>query len=72
MRTNLGNPVYCYDMERTICDCISNKEHMDIQMFQYAVREYMRRPEKNLTRLMDYAKRMKIDSAIRTYTEVLL
>ena len=72
MQTNLGNLVRSYDMERTICDCIRHKEKMDIQMFQYASREYMRHPKKNLARLMDYAKKMKIESAIRMYTEVLL
>jgi len=59
-------------MERTICDCICHKEKMDIQMFQYAIREYMRHPEKNLARLMDYAQKMKIESAVRIYAEMLL
>ena len=72
MRTNLGNPVRSYDMERTICDCICHKEKMDIQMFQYAIREYMRHPKKNLAILMDYAKKMRIEPAVRTYTEMLL
>ena len=71
VQTTFGNLVRSYDMERTICDCIRHKEKMDIQMFQYAIREYMRHPKKNLARLMDYAKRMKLESDVRTYTEVL-
>ncbi|MCM1184151.1 MAG: abortive phage infection protein [Roseburia sp.] len=72
VRTNAGNPVMVFDMERTICDIISCKDDMDIQIFQYAMKEYMARKEKNLGNLMDYAKKIRVESAVRLYTEVML
>ena len=72
IQTNFGNIIRAYDMERTICDVIRYKEAMDVQVFQYAMKEYMGSANKNLNHLMTYAKKLHIESAIRTYTEVML
>jgi len=70
--TGFGNKVRVYDKERTICDILRYKESMDIQIFQYAMKEYMGGEQKNLNRLMAYAKKFQIESAMRIYTEVML
>jgi len=70
--TNYGNKVAVYDMERTICDIIRNKEKMDIQVFQTAMKEYMASPKKKLPILMMYASKFGIENFVRTYTEVML
>lgn len=70
--TNFGNFVRAYDMERTICDIIRCKNSTDVQIFQYAMKEYMASNEKNLNRLMEYARIFRIEAAVRTYTEVML
>ena len=72
IQTNFGNIIRAYDMERTICDVIRYKEAMDVQVFQYAMKEYMGSTNKNLNHLMTYAKKLHIESAVRTYTEVML
>ena len=72
IQTNFGNTIRAYDMERTICDVIRYKEAMDVQVFQYAMKEYMGSTHKNLNHLMTYAKKLHIESAVRTYTEVML
>ncbi len=70
--TNYGNRVVVYDQERTICDIIKNKENMDIQVFQTAMKEYMQENEKQLFNLMTYAVRLNIENEVRRYTEVML
>lgn len=70
--TAFGNQVCAYDRDRTICDIIRDKKSMDIQIFQYALKEYMASSQKNLNCLMDYAKRLGVETQVRTYTEVLL
>ncbi len=72
IETSFGNAVRAYDMERTICDIIRYKDSIDVQVFQYAMKEYMSSDHKNLNHLMDYAGRFQIESAVRTYTEVML
>ena len=71
-QTRFGNTVRSYDMDRTICDILRYKDAMDVQVFQYAMKEYMGSTQKNLNHLMAYAKRFQIESAVRTYTEVML
>ena len=72
VKTVFGNEVPVYDRERTICDIIRRKDEMDIQIFQYAIKEYLASGGKNIHRLMDYAKKFQIESVVRTYTEILL
>ncbi|MBQ9299160.1 MAG: type IV toxin-antitoxin system AbiEi family antitoxin domain-containing protein [Clostridia bacterium] len=72
VKTSFGNPVRAYDMDRTICDIIRCKDAMDIQIFQYALKEYMASKQKNLNHLMAYAKQLQVEDAVRTYTEVML
>ena len=72
VRTNFGNPVRAHDMDRTLCDIIKNKASMDVQVFQYAMKQYMVSNKKNLNRLGGYAKNLGIESQVRIYTEVML
>ncbi len=72
VQTSFGNTVRAYDMERTICDILRYKDMMDVHIFQYAMKEYMVSTHKNLNHLMEYAKRFQIETAVRTYTEVML
>ena len=72
IKTNLGNEVKVYDIDKTICDLIKNKSKFDIQVFKYALNEYIKRKDKNLINLINYSKVMKIENEIRSYIEVLM
>lgn len=67
-----GNQVTVYDKERTICDIVRNKEKMDVQVFQTALKEYMKSKDKKIPILMQYAAQLGVESKIRSYTEVML
>ena len=67
-----GMKIKTYDVERTICDIIKNKKHMDIEVFTKALQRYSRLKNKNLNKLMRYAKKLNIDEKVREYMEVLL
>ena len=71
-RTPFGNVVRAYDMDRTICDTIRRKDDMDIQVFRYAMKEYMASDEKNLHHLLSYARELRGEPTVREYTEVML
>lgn len=67
-----GNDIPMYDLERTICDAVRSRNNMEMQDFTSALKTYARRKDKDLNRLMDYAKRFRVDKIIRRYLEVLL
>ena len=71
-KTVYGNEVSVYDMERTICDIIRVRDKKDPQMFTYAIKEYVKSANKNLPRLMKYAKEFGVEAELRQYMEVLL
>jgi predicted transcriptional regulator of viral defense system len=71
-KTVYGNEVSVYDMERTICDIIRVRDKKDPQMFAYAIKEYAKSANKNLPRLMKYAKEFGVEAELRKYMEVLL
>lgn len=71
--TNLdGNRIPMYDMERTMCDLVRNRSSFEIADFNVALKAYVRKKEKNLTRLFEYAKMLRVEKIIRLYMEVLL
>ena len=67
-----GRMVRAYNMERTICDMIRSRKHVEIQDFQSAMKAYARRPDKNLPLLLRYAQAFGIEKTLRQYMEVLL
>lgn len=70
--TSFGHQVRVYDMERTICDVLRSRSKMETQVFQDALKHYARRGDKNLHRLMDYAKKFHVEKLARQYMGVLL
>ena len=72
VKDNDGNMIPMYDLERTICDLIRSRNSIEIQEFNSALKAYVARNDKDLNRLMEYAKLFRVDNVIRRYMEVLL
>lgn len=66
-----GHMIQVYDLERTICDMVRRYEGMDIAAFNYAAREYVRRKDKDYTKLSRYARELHIEQKIRERMGVL-
>ena len=66
-----GNLIPVYDIDRTICDIIIDREKIDKQIFTEAMKRYFKSPNKNLRRLIKYSRLFKIEDEIRKYMEVL-
>jgi predicted transcriptional regulator of viral defense system len=72
MESSSGFLIPVYDMERTICDVVKAKEQTDPQILSDALKAYAKRKDKDLTRLTQYAKVLKIEGLLSSYMEVLL
>ncbi len=72
LQTSFGHMVPVYDMERTICDIVRSRSKIEIQTFQDALKQYVRRKDKNLTKLMKNASHFHVDQILMKYLEVLL
>lgn len=72
VETSFGNKVKVYDIEKTVCDFIRNREKLDSESFVKCVTFYKKRKDKDINRLMQYAKIMKIEDKVNNLMEVLL
>lgn len=63
--------IQIYDLERTICDIIRDRNKIDPQIFNTAMKEYSKRKNKNLNLLYKYAKEFRIENKLKQYMEVL-
>ena len=71
-QTPFSHTIPVYNMERTICDIIRNRNHTEVQTLQMALKHYTRRKDKDLRLLMQYATQFRVDKILRQYLEVLL
>jgi predicted transcriptional regulator of viral defense system len=67
-----GRTVRVYNIERTLVDLLKTKYWADIEQLIPAFQRYAKSKDKNIGRLMDYAKTFGVEDKVRTYIEVLL
>ena len=72
MKTPAGNLVPTYNLERTICDIIRSRNRLGTETFLTALKQYIANPKKDLNKLYDYSKKMRVSNILRQYLEVLL
>ncbi|HQN63888.1 MAG TPA: type IV toxin-antitoxin system AbiEi family antitoxin domain-containing protein [Flexilinea sp.] len=67
-----GNDVKTYNLERTICDLLRNRNQIDIQLLNEALKNYVIHKDRNIDQLYNFAKQFRIQKIVREYIEVLL
>ncbi len=60
-----------YNLERTICDIIKDKNKLDIQIFNDMMKELPKLKNINFNLLHEYSKILRIEKKVREYMEVL-
>ena len=61
-----------FDRDRLICECIKHENKMDREIYNKAIQAYINDGKKNITNLLDYAKRRNIHKKVRERIEVWL
>ena len=55
-----GFHVRITDLERRVCDAVKYRNKLGLDVCAEVIRSYLRKPNCNLTRLQDYAKRLRV------------
>lgn len=55
-----GYKVKIYDLEKSVCDAVKFRNKIGIDISSEILKNYLKRSDKNLTRLNEYAKRMRV------------
>lgn len=71
-KTIYGNSVKVYDLERTICDFIKNRNEIEKEFFSKTINNYVKYKYKDLNKLYEYSKKMKIYEKVKEILEVIL
>lgn len=72
VKSSFGNQIRVYNIERTICDIIKSRSRVDIQILNDALRRYIKIKSSDYSLLMDYAKKLNIETVLKNYLEVIL
>ncbi len=64
--------VRIYDRDRTVCDVLRNMSKMDKEIFNKAIQNYVKDPQKNIPNLMEYAKALRVQKKVNDLIGVWL
>ena len=68
-----GQNIFCYNAERCICDLLKDKDNQDIETIKYAIIGYLNnKNDRDLPKLIEYAKIFNVEDDINKYLEVLM
>ena len=72
VKSPAGNTLKAYSQERTLCEILTKKAAVDIQVITFAVKTYANQKNKNIPKLMELSKVFHVEKKLRPYLEVLL
>ncbi|HZK60787.1 MAG TPA: hypothetical protein VFC41_01835, partial [Anaerovoracaceae bacterium] len=61
-----------FNREHIICDCLRQENKTDAEIFNKAIQAYVKDPQKNVPRLMEYAKLLRTENKLRKVIGVWL
>lgn len=67
-----GNIIKIYNIEKTICDCLRYGDKISKDIIVESIKEYVKRRDKNISKLMKYAAKAKVKDVVQKYIEVLI
>ena len=64
--------VKVYDVERCVCDAVKFRNKVGIDVCSEIIDTYLSRPERNISKLMDYARQLRVGNILGNYLQVKL
>ena len=72
IKSPFGMDIKCYDVERTICDIIKDKNNMDKEIYTKALKWYAEKKDKDMLKLAKYSKKLNIEKEVVEIMQVIL
>ena len=67
-----GMKVKTYNLERTVCDIIKDKDSIDIEIRNKKKKKVIKSKEFNASKMFEYAKKMNIYDKVKNYMEAII
>ncbi|MEB3363585.1 hypothetical protein SDC49_08600 [Lactobacillus sp. R2/2] len=72
VKTPTGNNVRVYSIDRTMAEILRPQNHIDPEIINKAYKQYLKQPNKNIAKLLYFARKFKIVKKVQEYLEILL
>ena len=67
-----GFIIKVYDAERSVCDAVKFRNKIGIDVCSEIINNYIERPDRNLSKLMDAARQLRVAKILEQYLQVKL
>lgn len=67
-----GYRIKIYNVERCVCDAVKFRNKVGMDVCSEVVNNYLARPDRNISLLMDIAKKLKVTQTLEKYLEIKL
>jgi predicted transcriptional regulator of viral defense system len=71
IETPSGTTVRAFNIERTLCDCIKYIDKLDSDLVLNGLKDYLRSPQRDSVKMIEYATALGIRKQVIRYLEVL-
>lgn len=71
IKSELGNDLRVYSIERTLCELLHKPSDLDKERFIPAIQKYLRSKNKDILILMHFAKVFRVEKRLLPYLEVI-
>ena len=72
VKTESGQSLTIYNRERVVCDAVRFRNKIGVDIMKEVLREYMQSDHRNLNTLSRYAQKLRIETVLNQYLDVLL
>ena len=67
-----GFKVRIYDVEKCVCDAVKYRNKIGIDVCTEIIKEYLKRKDRNVSKLMKYASQLRVAKILGTYLQMEL
>ena len=73
VRQNInGYLVNIYDLEKSVCDAIKYRTKIGIDTSSEILKNYLKRRDRDIAKLNEYAKKMRVEKVLKSYLDIQL
>jgi len=65
-----GHDIRVTDLERSVCDAVKYRNKIGLDVCAEILRTYLRNPKRNISKLMEYAGKLRIAATLKKYLEI--
>ena len=67
-----GYNIRMTDMERSVCDAVKYRNKIGLEVCSEVIRNYLKKQNRNLSQLAEYAKRLRVANILKNYLEIAI